>query len=129
MKKLYNAFGHLTQDNVDLIKERYKAFTVDVSKEEMQEDLQKCDEFLKDIAVIDGKAQEGDNQTTDDISNNLPDVANYTSNQHFDGDSDKFLPEATKINMEKGENDNQTTEVANDNLLAIDDMLDSDFPF
>lgn len=122
MKKLYNAFGHLTQDNVDLIKERYKAFTVDVSKEEMQEDLHECDEFLQSINRI-------NDQATDDISNNLPDVANYTSNQHFDGDSDKFLPEATKINMEKGENDNQTTEVANDNLLAIDDMLDSDFPF
>lgn len=123
MKKLYNAFGHLTQDNVDLIKERYKAFTVDVSKEEMQEDLHECNEFLKNVNLIVDKA-------TDDISNNLPDVANYTSNQHFDGDSDKFLPEATKINMEKGENDNQTTEVANDNLEAIDYAIDDeDFPF
>lgn len=123
MKKLYNAFGHLTQDNVDLIKERYKAFTVDVSKEEMQEDLHECNEFLKNVNLIGDKA-------TDDISNNLPDVANYTSNQHFDGDSDKFLPEATKINMEKGENDNQTTEVANDNLEAIDYAIDDeDFPF
>lgn len=129
VEAFYNEIGHFTQDNIDHIKERFKSFATYLSEKEMQEDLQKCDEFLKDIAVIDGKAQEGDNQTTDDISNNLPDVANYTSNQHFDGDSDKFLPEATKINMGKGENDNQTAEVANDNLLAIDDMLDSDFPF
>ena len=129
VEALYNEIGHLTQDNIDHIKERFKSFATYLSEKEMQEDLQKCDEFLKDIAVIDGKAQEGDNQTTDDISNNLPDVANYTSNQHFDGDSDKFLPEATKINMEKGENDNQTTEVANDNSWAMDDVLDSDIPF
>lgn len=129
VEAFYNEIGHLTQDNIDHIKERFKSFATYLSEKEMQEDLQKCDEFLKDIAVIDGKAQEGDNQTTDDISNNLPDVANYTSNQHFDGDSDKFLPEATKINMEKGENDNQTTEVANDNSWAMDDVLDSDIPF
>ena len=122
MEVFYNGIGHLTQDNIDHIKKRFKAFATDLSEKELQKELQKCDEFLKNVNLIGDKA-------TDDISNNLPDVADYTSNQHFDKDSDKFLPETNKINKEEGKNDNQTAEVANDNLLAIDDMLDSDFPF
>lgn len=129
MEEFYNAFGYITQDNIDLIKERYKTLTLSTSKEDIQQDLQKCDEFLQSVNLIGDKAKENDNQIIDDISDNLLDATDYDSNQYFDGDSNKFLPNTTKINEEEGENDNQTTEVANDNLEATNHVVDDWFPF
>ena len=129
MKMFYNTIGHLSQEIIDLIKERYKDLNVAWSEEEIRQDLQKCDEFLKNTNVIGGKLEESENQTTNDISYNLPDVTDYDSNQHFDENSDKFLPDTTEINMEEGENVNQTAKVANDNLDAMDYAVDDDFPF
>lgn len=71
VKMFYSTIGHLSQENIDLIKERYKNLAVGWSEEEIKQDQQECDEFLQNANVIKGKIKESDNQINDGINDNL----------------------------------------------------------